>query len=309
MMTFLDLVNAFITELGINGGQLLTSTGGGTLAPGAGTPGQGSSTYSPEVARVCQMIADADYEIQSLHHDWRFLWRQYRDVLASGADVLNTPKFVSVSQLGTSYPYTLRTIDRDSLVFNYGSTTQAFRPRYREWREFEALWQSRGAKNVSDYPTDWTISPSGNPILSHVASTNNLPYQYEFYIRPQRMQADGDVSPLVLAVTNNNQGVYGVLDQSVPPQKISNPSTGGITAYPALLPYPRGNSPLRYESCRIVIARAKIIWAEVEGATEIMQGALAEYQDLLEELRADQLPGMRTDRMSQDDIPMVVETI
>lgn len=305
MMTYLDLVNSLITELGINGGQLITATGGATLAPGSNTPGQGASTYSLEVARICQFVADADYEIQSLHHNWRFLWRQYRDTMTVGGDVLNTPKY-------SAYPFTIRALDRASLVMNYTSLTQAFRPAYQEWREFETMWQSRGAKNVSDYATNWSQTPAGNPILSHVTASA-VPYQYEGWIRPQRLRSDGDISPIVLAVANNNPNpglaAHNPLQDAIPPQTIANPS-GILTPssnFSANSAYTKATADARYESARIIIVRTKIIWAEVEGATEIMQGALAEYQDLLEELRADQLPSMRTDRMSEDDLQMVVE--
>lgn len=309
MLTFLDLVNALITELGVNGGQLLTSTGGGTLAPGGNTPGQGSSTYSPEVARIVSFVADADYEIQSLHHDWNFLWRQYRNTLTVGQDWLATPRSYNGGTPNPGYTdtsFTLRRVNQESLTINYSSITQSFRPVWMPWRDFERTWQSRGAKNSSDYPTNWTVAPNGIPLLSH-ASATGLGYQYDGWIRPRRMNYDGDVSPLIelLVTVSGNQ---------LPHTQATTPTTAGPLSPAGSISNPVGSnstptSQVRYESCRIIIARAKVIWAEVEGATEIMQGALAEYQDLLEELRADQLPGMRTDRMSESDTPLEVVTI
>lgn len=306
MLTFLDLVNDFITETGANGGQLLTSTGGGTLAPGANTPGQGSSTLAPEVAKIVHAIADADYEIQSLHHNWKFLWRQFRQIFAVGQDWLATPVRLRgvFPSTYSNVLYTLRTVDRDSLTVNYTSQTAAFRPRFMEWRQFEAMWQSHGAKNASDTPTNWTLTPGGNPLVSHT-SLSGMPYQYECWIRPRRMSADGDCSPLLQLLVNTESANITALPST--PRLLATPSTSASLesdnpVFNSSLP----TSQLRYESCRIILTRAKIIMAEAEGATEVMQGALAEYQDLLEELRADQLPGMETDRMSQSDVSLVV---
>lgn len=312
MLTFLDLVNDFITEFGINGGQLLTSTGGGTLSPSANTPGQNTSPYNAEVARLVKWIADADYEIQSEHHDWKFLWRQYQNTLAVGQDWLATPQTLTNAPAGyVSTPYTLRKVDRYSLSINYSNVTSSYRVPYLEWRQFERLWQSRGAKQASDYPAAWTLTPAGNPLLSHTSATG-LGYQYECWVRPQRMVADGDVSPLVAAVLNNNADAYGENNAPnvlVQPQPVLTPSTAGSLANNgAKQTYGQATGQQRNESCRIILARAAVMWATAEGATDILQGALAEYDNLIEQLRADQLPGMEGDRMGESDVHLVMIT-
>ena len=50
---------------------------------------------------------------------------------------------------------------------------------------------------------------------------------------------------------------------------------------------------------KIIIARAKIYYAENEDATEILEGALTEFEDLLDKLEADQLPRQKNRRFSQ----------
>tara|TARA_R110002020_G_scaffold475930_1_gene714605 strand:+ start:1606 stop:2310 length:705 start_codon:yes stop_codon:yes gene_type:complete len=59
---------------------------------------------------------------------------------------------------------------------------------------------------------------------------------------------------------------------------------------------------------KIIIARAKMYYAENEDAPEIMAGSLAEFEDLLDKLEADQLPRQKNRRFSsaQDAFNFVV---
>jgi hypothetical protein len=297
MITYLDLCNRLIAELGINGGAQLSSVS--------------TNLISLEAIRTVNFIADADFEIQSLHHNWKFLWRQYKNTLRAGGDVLGLPVADATSTPSVSYSslsatgYYLNMIDRASLVFNYDSSTLASRPKYQDWREFEAMWQSRGTKTSSNSPPYWSVTPAGNPIVSTLM-VDNTHYQYECWARPTRMRADGDISPIVLAVSAANN--FG--SNLIPPYALLEPSTNLTPTGQAqvVTSSPSRVNNFSKESARIIICRAKVIYAEVEGAVEIMQGALAEYQDLLEELRASQLPGMRHDRVSETDIPLTVET-
>ena len=61
---------------------------------------------------------------------------------------------------------------------------------------------------------------------------------------------------------------------------------------------------------KIIIARAKMYYAETEDAPEIMAGSLAEFEDLLDKLESDQLPGQKNRRFSsaQDLFNFVVRT-
>ena len=61
---------------------------------------------------------------------------------------------------------------------------------------------------------------------------------------------------------------------------------------------------------KIIISRAKMYYAENEDAPEIMAGALAEFEDLLDKLEADQLPRQKNRRFSaaQDLDNFVVRT-
>jgi hypothetical protein len=291
MQTFLDLCNDLILELGINGGNQLNSTR--------------SSLNSSESARIVDYIAKADYEIQSMHHNWRFMWRQFRGTLNAGSDILAVPQFgpapIGSNASGGQSGYQMKKIDRESLVFGFG-TNQVSRPRFQDWRTFEATWQS-GVKNTAPFPAFWSLTPAGNPIISQLASAS-IAYQYECWARPQRMQNDGDLSPLNLAY-----GFRSLPMDVVEPYSLNNPSSVGQLGAGNVTRSSGSPTGAARESLRIIIVRAKVMYAEAEGATEVMQGALAEYQDLLEALRADQLPGVEHDRVSENDVPLVVETI
>ena len=57
--------------------------------------------------------------------------------------------------------------------------------------------------------------------------------------------------------------------------------------------------PTRYD--RIIIARAKIYYAEHEDASEVMQGAVNEYNDLMKKLQSIYLRGFESNTKAHDD--------
>jgi hypothetical protein len=207
---------------------------------------------------------------------------------------------VPPGQTGQQNLFQFRKMDRESLVFNYDKPGLINRPKYQPWRLFESQWQGP-PKSISNSPPFFSQTPAGNIIVSTVMKDQTL-FRYECWARPLRMIAAGDMSPIVRGIAWNDTFM-----NVVPPIVLQQPSSG-LTWNQLRLGIGTPTAPLRYESARIIIVRAKIIWAEVEGATEVMQAALAEYQDLLEEMRADQLPGMEHDRVSENDVPMTVET-
>jgi hypothetical protein len=117
-----------------------------------------------------------------------------------------------------------------------------------------------------------------------VAST---PYVIEGWAKPVRMKSDGDVSPIIRWAAshpiNKIVGSANITHQVV--QGYAGPTAANE----------------RDLDGRIIIARAKLIYGEVEGALEIYQGASAEYEDLLTELQSVALPGQDSDWMAQGD--------
>jgi hypothetical protein len=65
--------------------------------------------------------------------------------------------------------------------------------------------------------------------------------------------------------------------------------------------------PVQYH--RVIVARAKTMWAEREEAPEILLGSVAEYQDLLDKLESQSLPGQRNRRFGNLDVNEVIQPI
>jgi hypothetical protein len=66
-------------------------------------------------------------------------------------------------------------------------------------------------------------------------------------------------------------------------------------------------SPIPSKFDRIIIARAKIYYAEHEDAPEVMNGAVNEYRDLMNRLESLYLPGQQARTMGHDDLYVRVE--
>ena len=65
-------------------------------------------------------------------------------------------------------------------------------------------------------------------------------------------------------------------------------------------------SPIPEQYHRIIVARAKSMWAEREEAPDILIASSAEYADLLDKLESSQLPGQKARRLSSNDQHLVV---
>jgi len=67
-------------------------------------------------------------------------------------------------------------------------------------------------------------------------------------------------------------------------------------------------SPIPEEYIRLLISRTKIIWAGREDAPEVMAESMAEYDDLLEDMKADQTEGNEAELMGHEPSDLTVET-
>ena len=60
---------------------------------------------------------------------------------------------------------------------------------------------------------------------------------------------------------------------------------------------------------RIIVSRAKTMWAEREEAPEILLASSAEYSDILDKLEAQSLPDQRLRRLSSIDTNEVIQVM
>lgn len=265
MMTYLDLTNALILELGANGGKPVASVT--------------ANDNTKETARLAAFVADADYAIQARYNNWRFMWKQYNGTINSPNDQLVMP---SRNVDG----YVFQMFDRSSLCLFPGTSQNTF-PEYQSWEDFRMSWQ-RGVKTLTSAPEFWSYDPWRRAFLSGQVATSPTPYIIEGWAMPYRLRSDGETSPIVRFLSTNPLGIQISAQNAIE-------GTG-----PVVKPYAAGSAQnIRDMAGRIIITRAKMIYAEAEGAQEIMQGAMAEYQECLMQLQSVAMPGQEDDWASQ----------
>ena len=65
-------------------------------------------------------------------------------------------------------------------------------------------------------------------------------------------------------------------------------------------------SPIPVQFHRVIVARAKTMWAEREEAPDILIASSAEYADLLDKLESSQLPAQKARRLASNDEKLVI---
>ena len=228
-MTFLELCQTVRQEVGISG------TGPSTVV---GQEGQ--------LKVIVDFVAEADYQIQALWHDWNFLWSQYSSTLSTGTRAPATTKPTDLVNWDMRSFYLDYTTD-DSISLSTLS--------YVEWRA-----DFRQGVATNDSPTYVVVQPDSSLIVDPPPD-KAYTITADYWKTPTKMTANTDESVI----------------------------------------------PSQYH--RIIVARAKTMWAEREEAPEILLGSSAEYQDLLDKLESQSLPGQRIRRFGNLDMDEVVQPV
>jgi len=168
------------------------------------------------------------------------------------------------------------------------------------WFNWDFLWTE-----VTLTPTPGTstlTSPSdlGNWKLdSFVFSKGTNDYQeleymdWDDYNLEYKLGVIDSATPEVFSVKPDN-----VIDLYPTP----NAATTISAAYwksPTAMSADTSESPIPSRFHKIITSRAKVYYAENEDAPEILAGALAEFEDLLDKLESDQLSGQKNRRFSR----------
>jgi hypothetical protein len=93
-----------------------------------------------------------------------------------------------------------------------------------------------------------------------------------------------------------------------PPPDTSYTITADYWRVPTRMTANADISPIPVHYHRIIVARAKTMWAEREEAPEILLSASAEYADLLDKLESQSLPGQRGRRFASADEDIVIRS-
>mgnify|MGYP003148056953 CR=1 FL=1 len=112
---------------------------------------------------------------------------------------------------------------------------------------------------------------------------------------------DSDIPEIFSIKPDNNLDLY-------PTPNAATVVSAEYWATPTVLAADADISAIPPRFHKIIIARAKLYYAENEDAPEIMVGSLSEFEDLLDKLEADQLPRQKNRRFSsaQDMFNFVV---
>lgn len=170
----------------------------------------------------------------------------------------------------------------------------------RRWFNWNFLWSEATLTPTASVSTLTSPADLGNWKLdSFVWSKTTNDYQELEYV-------DWDEYKIVYKLGVVDSGTPEVF--SVKPDNVIDvyPTPADTTAIsaeywktPTILAADADLSDIPARFHKIIIARAKIYYAENEDAPEILSGALAEFEDLLDKLESDQLPGQKNRRFSR----------
>lgn len=168
------------------------------------------------------------------------------------------------------------------------------------WFNWDFLWSEVIFTPVADVSTLTSPSDLGNWKLdSFVFSKGTNSYQelefmdWDDYNLEYKLGVITSDTPEVFSVKPDN-----VIDLYPTP----NATTAISASYwktPTAMSLDSSESPIPDRFHKIITSRAKIYYGENADAPEILAGALAEFEDLLDKLEADQLSGQKNRRFSR----------
>lgn len=236
--TYLQLVQDFVSEVGVAGG-----TGPVDIATGKEAKG---------VNRVIQYIREANDYILTLWPNWDFLWTLEEGTTTAGQVTAGDTLLPFPALKPKHYPTGL-----GSFQINTGSSWKNL--KYVNFKDFWTSMRTGSPKAATARPSFWTHRPNRQIELSHPIGAV-FDYRYQYYREPPQLVDDDDVSII-----------------------------------------PHGFD-------RLILVRAEMIYAKRENAPEHMQGAAAEYEDLMVRLESNYLPGFYGGA-STDDEDLVVRDV
>jgi len=192
--------------------------------------------------------------------------------------------------------------EEETAVVRY--VAQADQDIQSRWFDWDFLWSEASITAISGTSTltsDNTGFPSalGNwktdSLVWDKTSDDYLVLEYmrwnEYRDIYKYGTIDSDIPEVFSIKPNNNLDLY-------PTPNAATAVAAEYWATPTVLSEDGDISAIPPRFQQIITARAKMYYAENEDAPEIMAGALAEFEDLLDKLEADQLPRQKNRRFS-----------
>jgi hypothetical protein len=168
------------------------------------------------------------------------------------------------------------------------------------WFDWDFLWKEASITSVASTSTITSPSDLGNWKLDEIiwdkTTDNYQELDYVVWDQYNLLYKLGSIdtgTPEVFSVKPSN-----VIDMYPTPDSATAVSvTYWTTPTEFAADSDVSDIPVRFH--KIIIARAKMYYAENEDAPEIMAGSLNEFEDLLDKLEADQLPRQKNRRFSR----------
>lgn len=174
-MTFLELCQAFVAEIGIGGG-----TGPDSVVAQEG-----------EFASVVRWIRDSNLWVDNLWKDWNYLWFEYSGVLGSQAEPqLNRFAPPPNNPIGLR----VREWDRESFwIDKQGNRGQPL--RWIDWKDYRQIYDVGRDGLRTGKPRIITAQPNGQLIVNPIPNGNYI-ITGEGWRRPEPLMLDND-TPLM----------------------------------------------------------------------------------------------------------------
>ena len=180
------------------------------------------------------------------------------------------------------------------------------------WEDWDFLWAqysstlATGVKEpVLQKPTDLGTWDTRSFYLNYTTddSTHLTPFSYVDWRTDFRQGTQTNMVPSY-AVVQPDQNIF--VD---PPPDGAFTITADYWKTPTLMAANATVSPIPVQFHRIIVARAKTMWAEREEAPDILISASAEYADILDKLESSQLPAQKARRLASNDQELVIRPV
>ena len=168
------------------------------------------------------------------------------------------------------------------------------------WFNWDFLWTEVTLTPTADVSTLTSPTNLGNwNIDSFVLAKGTNSYQELEYMD----WYDYNLEYKLGVITSDSPEVFSVKPDNVidlyPTPKDATTIGASYWKTPTEMSVDGSESSIPSRFHKIITSRAKIYYAESEDAPEILAGALAEFEDLLDKLEADQLSGQKSRRFSR----------
>lgn len=168
--TFLQLCQDVVSDLGVAGGVLQSTTSG----------------TNQEQIRICNWVARADLLIQNLWTDWNFLWVQGSNLTVNAGSnklVITPPTWAA----------NIQSFNEETLWYMPGTNNAQIVP-WMKWEDFYRSFMVQPLMTAA-CPSVFSVDPT-NTIWFSQNLTDNATFAIEYWVVGNRLSGDTSMSPI-----------------------------------------------------------------------------------------------------------------